>query len=298
MKEILISIRRTPYQSLAAFLILYFTLFLSTVMFISLSFLYGLLGYVETRPQVTVYFQTNTTKNDIFKVRDKLLNSGKIQSIKYVSKEDAFKIYKQLNKDNPLLLEMVSSDILPASLEIFAKKPTYLSELADFLKKEPGVDEVNFQKDILDRLLILTGVLRKTTIVFFIFLIFLAILVLITTTLFKIALKKDEIELLRLLGASKFYIKKPFLLEAVLFGFTASAGSFVIILALLFYLKPFFVSYLKDISQLTISLFVSKLTVWPLNITFLSTAFFLSLFFGVGIAILATLLATQKYLNV
>lgn len=298
MKEILTSIRRTPYQSLAAFLILYFTLFLSTVMFISLSFLYGLLGYVETKPQVTVYFQTNTTKNDIFKVRDKLLNSGKIQSIKYVSKEDAFKIYKQLNKDNPLLLEMVSSDILPASLEIFAKKPTYLPELADFLKKEAGVDEVNFQKDILDRLLTLTGILRKTAVVFFIFLIFLAILVLTTTTLFKIALKKDEIELLRLLGATNFYIKRPFLLEAVLFGVTASVGSFVIILAFLIYLKPFFVSYLKDISQLTLSLYISKLTVWPLNIAFLSTAFFLSLFFGVGIAILATLLATQKYLKV
>ncbi|MBI4226586.1 hypothetical protein HY612_05745 [Candidatus Roizmanbacteria bacterium] len=298
MTEVFTSIRRTPYQSLAAFLILFFTLFLSTIMFISLSFLYGLLGYVETRPQVTVYFQTNTPENEIFKVRDTLMNSGKILSIKYVSKEEAYKIYKELNKDNPLLLEMVSSDILPASLEIFAKKPSYLPELANFLKKQAGVDEVNFQKDILERLLTLTDILRKTTVVFFLFLIFLSILVLITTTLFKIALKKDEIELLRLLGASKFYIKKPFLLEAILFGFTASAGSFVIILALLLYLKPFFVPYLKDISQLNISLFLSKLTVWPLNAAFLSTAFFLSLIFGVGIAILATLLAIQKYLKI
>ncbi|OGK23413.1 hypothetical protein A3A46_03125 [Candidatus Roizmanbacteria bacterium RIFCSPLOWO2_01_FULL_37_13] len=298
MKEILVSIRRTPYQSLAAFLILFFTLFLSSAMFISLSFLYGLLGYVETRPQVTVYFQTNSATNEIFKLRDTLMNSGKILSIKYISKNEAYKIYKELNKDNPLLLEMVSSDILPASLEIFAKKPSYLPELADFLKKQPGVDEVNFQKDILDRLLTLTDILRKTTIVFFIFLIFLSILVLVTTTLFKIALKKDEIELLKLLGASNFYIKKPFLLEAVLFGFTASAGSYLIILALLLYFKPFFDSYLKGVTHLTLSIHVSQLTVWPLNIPFLSAAFFLSLLFGVGIAILATLLATQKYLKI
>ena len=172
MNEILISIRRTPYQSLAAFLILFFTLFLSTVMFISLSFLYGLLGYVETRPQVTVYFQTKTPQNEIFNIRDKLMNSDKVESIKYISKADAYKIYKELNKDNPLLLEMVTSDNLPASLEIFAKKPTYLPELAEFLKKEPGVDEVNFQKDILDRLLTLTDILRKTTIIFFAFLYF------------------------------------------------------------------------------------------------------------------------------
>lgn len=298
MNEILTSIRRTPYQSLAAFLILFFTLFLSTVMFISLSFLYGLLGYVETRPQVTVYFQTNTTQSEIFKVRDKLTNSDKVESIKYVSKEEAYKIYKQLNKDNPLLLEMVTSDILPASLEIFAKKPSYLPELAEFLKKEAGVDEVNFQKDILDRLLVLTDILRKTTIVFFGFLIFLAILVLTTTTLFKIALKKDEIELLKLLGASNFYIKKPFLLEALLFGSTAATGSFLIILGLLFSFKPFFDSYLKDITQLKLSLYITHLTVWPVNLTFLSLAFLLSLFFGVGIAIFATLLATQKYLKI
>ena len=298
MNEIFTSIRRTPHQSLAAFLILFFTLFLSTLMLLSLSFLYGLLGYVETKPQVTVYFQTSTNQDQIFKIRSKLMNSGKVMSIKYISKEDAFKIYKQLNKDNPLLLEMVTADILPASLEIYAKKPAFLPELADLLKKEAGVDEVNFQKDILDRLLTLTDILRKTTIIFFSFLMFLAILVLTTTTLFKIALKKDEIELLRLLGASNFYIKKPFLLEAILFGLTASVGSFVIILSILLYLKPFFTSYLKDISQLTLSIFVYKLTVWPLNLTFLSLAFLLSLLFGVSIAIFATLLATQKYLKI
>ncbi|OGK23869.1 hypothetical protein A2954_07205 [Candidatus Roizmanbacteria bacterium RIFCSPLOWO2_01_FULL_37_12] len=298
MNEILTSIRRTPYQSLAAFLILFFTLFLSAAMFISLSFLYGLLGYVETRPQVTVYFQSKTPQNEIFKIRDKLTNSDKVQSIKYISKDEAYKIYKDLNKDNPLLLEMVTSDILPASLEIFAKKPTYLPELAEFLKKEPGVDEVNFQKDILDRLLTLTDILRKTTVVFFGFLILLAILVLTTTTLFKIALKKEEIELLKLLGASDFYVKKPFLLEAFLFGSTAAVGSFLIILGILLSLQPFFNSYLKDISQLSLSIYVTKITVWPVNITFLSAAFLLSLFFGVGIAIFATLLATQKYLKI
>src|SRR3990167_4905164 len=89
---------------------------------------YPFLGYVETRPKVIVYFQTATEKNTIFKVRDKLMNSGKVESIKYVSKDEAYLIYKELNKDTPLLLEMVSSENLPASLEVFAKKPVYLSE--------------------------------------------------------------------------------------------------------------------------------------------------------------------------
>ncbi len=298
MNEMLISIRRTPYQSLAAFLILFFTLFMSTLFFISLSFLYGLLGYVETKPQVTVYFQTKTREDDIYKIRGELLNSDRVQSIKYISKDEAYKIYKKLNKDNPLLLEMVSSDILPASLEIYAKNPSYLPGIADFLKKQKGVDEVNFQKDIVDRLLQLTDIMRKTTIVFFAFLICLSILVLTTTTLFKIALKKDEIELLRLLGADYFYIKKPFLFEAVMFGFFASFGAFVIILSLLLYLKGFFESYLSAVPQLFVTIFSYQLVVWPMDISFLAISFSLSLFFGIGIAVIATLLATQKYLKI
>ena len=104
MKEIWTSIRRTPYQSFSAFLILFFTLFLTLILFVSLTFLYGTLNYLETKPQVTVYFQNKTPENNIFKVRDELMSSGKVLNIKYISKNDAFNIYKQLNKDNPLLL--------------------------------------------------------------------------------------------------------------------------------------------------------------------------------------------------
>ncbi len=297
MNTVLTSLRRTPYQSGAAFLVLFFTLFVSTALFISLSFLYGLLGYVESRPQVTAYFQPKTEVADILKVRDELGASGKVSSVKYISKEDAFAIYKQLNKDNPLLLEMVSADILPPSLEIFAKKPVYLSQIAEFLKKQPGIDEVSFQKDIVERLLTLTDILRKSTIVFFLFLLFMSTIVLTTTTLFKIALRKDEIELMKLLGATNFYIKKPFLLEAIFFGLTASISSFLIIAGTLFYFSTALQSYLSGIPSLTVALPFVSLPVWPINVTFLASAFILSSLFGVGIATLASLIATQKFLK-
>lgn len=295
MKEVFTSIKRTPYQSLAAFLALFLTLFLSVTMLFSLSFLNGLLDYVETRPQVTVYFKTQTDENDIFKVRDTLVNSGKVLSVKYISKDEAFKIYRELNKDNPLLLEMVSADILPASLEIYAKKPVFLPEIAEFLKKQSGVDEVNFQKVVIDRLLTLTNIIKKSSFVFFSFLIFTTIIILITIVLFKVALKKEEIELLRLLGASSFYIKKPFLLEALLFGFLSSVFSFIVFILILFYLNPFLNSYLKGISNLIIDLDFYQITVWPLNLNFLLIILVIITSFGMGISAFASLIATQKY---
>ncbi|KKQ01991.1 MAG: Cell division protein [Candidatus Roizmanbacteria bacterium GW2011_GWA2_36_23] len=297
MKEILISIRRAPYQTFAAFLVLFFTLFLSVVFFVSLSFLYGTLGYLETRPQVTVYFQTKIPEKDIFQIRNELISSDKVLSIKYVSKNEAYTIYKNLNKDNPLLLEMVSADILPPSLEIYAKKPLFLPEIAEYLKKQSNVDEVQFQKDIVDQLLTLTGILRKTTIVFFGFLLLMSIVVLTTTTLFKIALKKDEIELLQLIGASGWYIKKPFIMESIFLGFLASTTSFFIIMLVILYLNPFLTSYLKGIQSLTLNIMSFQISVWPLNIKFLAITYAVSSIFGIIIAMAGSFLATQKYLK-
>ncbi|MDO8497071.1 MAG: permease-like cell division protein FtsX [bacterium] len=297
MTDLLTSIRRTPYQSLAAFLILFFTLFLSTTILISMSFLHGILGYVETRPQVTAYFQQKISQSDIFKIKDDLTNSDKVESVKYISKDEAFKIYSQLNKDNPLLLEMVSSDILPASLEIYAKKPSYLPEIAAFLQKQPGVDEVHFQKNIVDRLLILTSILRRTTLLFFVFLILMSTVVLTTTTLFKVAMKKEEIELLKLLGASNWYIRKPFVQEAIFFGFLAAITSFAIIVTALLYSEPFLSSYLRGISTLSIAYNSYQIIVWPLNPLFLGICFSLSAVFGMGLAFWGSYIATGKYLK-
>lgn len=298
MKEVLTSIRRSPYQSTSAFLVLFFTLFLSLTLFVSLSFINGILSYLETRPQVTVYFQPKTPENNIFKIRDEISASGKILSIKYINQKQAFEIYKSQNKDNPLLLEMVSADILPPSLEIFAKKPIYLPEIAEYLKKQGDVDEVQYQKDIFDRLLTLTNFLRKGSFIFFSYLILMSILVLTTTTLFKIALKKDEIELLRLLGASNSYIRRPYINEGLFMGTTASTLSFLILVGALFYFNPFIKGYLVGVPELSLDLFLIKLTVWPLNLIFLVAMYILSVVFGCFIAVISSYLATRKYLKV
>lgn len=277
-------------------MVLFFTLFLTTALLISLGFLQGLLGFVETRPQVTVYFQTKATEGDISQVKQALVNTGKTADVKYVSKQQAYANYKQVNKDNPLLLEMVSPDILPASLEIFAKQPEYLAQIADFLKTQPAVDEVQYQKDIVNDLLRLTNSVRSISIILFTFLIVMSVLVLTTTTLFKIALKKDEIELMRLLGASRFYIKKPFLKEAIFFGVVAAIFAFGTVLGILFYFRSVLNQYFATIQILSI-FFIKTIVVWPLNLEFFGIVFGLVTVFGILIAIIATNIATNKYLS-
>jgi len=297
MKDVISSLKRTPYQTSAAFLVLLFTLMLSGILFVSLSFLSGLLQYVETRPQVMVYFQSKAQEGTILKVRDELMSSGKVASVKYVSKQQAFNIYKNSTKDNPLLLAMTSADILPASLEINAQKPEYLPQIADFLKKQPGVDEVQFQKNIVDRLLTLTSIVRKATVILFSYLFVMSIIVLVTTTSFKIALNKEEIELLELLGADRWYIKKPFISESVFLGLAAALLASGILVGILFSLSPFLSNYLRGINELNLQVSDFTLPIWPINLIFLTTSVSIITIFGIGIAFIASYFGTERYLS-
>lgn len=299
MREILTGLKRTPYQTAAAFLVLFFTLLLAGILFVSLSFLHGLLRYVETRPQVIVYFQSKTPENEILQVRDNVMNTDKVSSVKYVSKQEAYNIYKDLTKDNPLLLEMTSADVLPASLEIFAKEPEYLPQLAEFLKTQPRVDEVQFQETVVDRLLNLTNIVRQATMVLFSYLIVMSIIVLITTTSFKIALKKDEIELMQLLGASKWYIKKPFVKESIFLGFMAATIATGLLVGILVGSNGALQNYLEGIPslQLAIGYNLGNIPVWPINPIFLLTTYGLIASFGMAIAFIASYFGTDRYLT-
>ena len=298
MNQIIKSLKRTPYQSLAMFSSLFLTLFLSLIIIFCLTFLYGLLGYVQSRPQVTIYFQNDVSESSILKVKQELEDTGKVESVTYVSKNQAFDLYKKLNKDNPLLLEMVSADILPASLEIFAKKPTYLPEIANYLNGVPGKDEVNYQKNVVDRLLTLTTIVRTGSLAFFGFLMLTTIIILITITHFKVALRKDEIELLRLMGASVGYVRKPFVQEATFMGFLSSTIVFAISAGAITLAYPFIQAYLRGVQELFIDFWGYKFVVWPFSFLYVGALYGVLTLFGVLIAAIATRIATSKYLAI
>ncbi len=298
MRDLFTSIKRTPYQSLGSFLILFFTLFLALFFFNIISFFHGVLSYVETRPQVIAYFDVKAEETDIVALKDQIQKTGKTSAVNYVSQKEALQIYRDLNKDNPLLLEMVSANILPASLEVFATKPVYLSELAEFMKSQPIVDEVNFQKNIVDKLVTLTTILRRVSIAMLLLLFIITVTVLITTTAFKISVRREEIEVLQLIGASKRYIRKPFLLEGVLFGFASGTVAFVLFYAVFLYFQPFLRNYLTGIPKLTIDgLQQFNIYVFPPSLEFVALSYVLIITFGAVIGFIGNYLATSKYIK-
>ena len=119
-----------------------------------------------------------------------------------------------------------------------------------------------------------------------------------TTTAFKIAVKKDEIELMQLLGASNNYIRKPFLIEGIVFGFIASSIAFLVFFGILFYIQPYMTNYLQGIPSLPfLSFGKSGLIVWPPTVAYITANYIGIALFGSVIGLIGNFIATSKYIK-
>lgn len=126
-KTTLKHIRRSPYQSLAAVFIMMLT-FLSITVFSFIVFgSSAVIQYFESKPQVTAFFKDEARPELESNVETQLQQTGQVAATKFVTKEQALEIYKEQNKSDPLLLELVTADVLPASLEVSTYKIEDLS---------------------------------------------------------------------------------------------------------------------------------------------------------------------------
>src|SRR3989339_770568 len=143
-KSAVTSIKRFPYQSLAAIFLLTITFLVVTILSV-VSYSSGkIIKYFETRPQIIAFLKDNTTTETVSALQHKLQNDLRIKEVKYVSKEEALSIYKDATIDNPLLGELVNPSIFPASLEFSLNDLSFAQAIIDEVKSEAIVDSVGF----------------------------------------------------------------------------------------------------------------------------------------------------------
>lgn len=278
-------IRRSPYQALSAVTIMSLTFFAISVFAILTIISIRFISYFETRPQLTIFFKEGTSRQDISALSSQLENTGKTSSINYVSKEEALKIYKQQNKSDPILLDLVTADILPASIEVQAVRAEDLTSLAQVVKSSPIVEEVVFQKDIVDTLVSWTGAIRRVGIVVVGILVVVSTLVIITIIGIKITVRREEIETMRLLGASNWFIRAPFLLEGGFYGLVGSLIGGIIAIGMFYYFQPSLEAFLRGVS------------IFPLSPLIIVELFALEIIAACTLGIFASYLAVLRYLK-
>lgn len=247
------NIRRTPYQAIAASMVMFLTFFALLIFLILAAGSQAVLRYYESKPQVISFFKDGTTEQDIAAIQNALGQESRVTATKYVSKEDALKIYRERNKNDPTLLELVTANILPASLEVSTRTPDDLVSIAEILRQEPVVSEVIVPEDVIQTLTSATKIIRViggTTVAF---LIIFATLVTLMIIGFKIRLRRNEIEIMRLVGASPVFIRTPFILEGMFYGVIGAASAWLVSYLLLWYFTPFLQGYLGEVQLLPVN---------------------------------------------
>lgn len=229
-------IRRSPIQSFTALILMIFSFVLISAFLIVNSGLSKVLDYFETKPEITIFIKDGLDTSVIESTKQDLSNYSGIKEVKYISKEKALEIYKQQNKDNPMLTEMVTANILPASFEVTVSDASVLEKIyQNYATKTDVVDEIIYQKDVISSLLDWTKIIRQSGLIITIVVILISFFSVSSIIGMKTTNRKDEIKISRLLGASNFYVKKPFLAEGLFYGFFGSLiGTLIVFITMLF----------------------------------------------------------------
>lgn len=280
------NLRRTPFQALAALMVMFLTFLALQVFLILATGSQMALRYFESKPQVIAFFKEGTTSQDVSAIENALRQETTVTKTKFVSKEEALKIYREKNKNDPALLELVTARILPASLEISTQSPQDLPGVAEILKKEPVVSEVIVPEDVVATLTSVTSAIRLVGGVTVGFLMVFATLVIIMIIGFKIRLKRNEIEIMRLLGASSSFVRNPFILEGIFYGVTGAITAWILSYGLLWYLEPFLQGYLGELKLL------------PVNPLFMLAVLGASLVLALFVGGLGSFGAVRRYLKI
>lgn len=280
------NIRRTPFQAIAASMVMFLTFFALLTFILLATGSEIALKYFESKPQVIVFFKEGTTDRDISVIENALKQEGRVTKTKYVSKQEALQIYRDRNKNDPALLELVTANILPASLEISTQTPKDLQPIADILKKEPVVSEAIVPQDVVQTLTQLAGVVRMVGGATVGFLMIFALLVIVMIIGFKIRLRRNEIEIMRLLGASPSFVRNPFILEGMFYGVTGAITAWTLSYGLLWYFTPLLQGYLGEVKLL------------PVNPLFMVALLISVILVSVLIGGLGSISAVRRYLKI
>lgn len=280
------NIRRTPVQAVAASMVMFLTFLVLLIFLLLAAGSQQALRFFESKPQAIAFFKEGTTDQDIAAIENALKQETRVVSTKFVTKEDALNIYREKNKDDPTLLELVTANILPASLEISTQNPEDLAPIAQILKREPVVSEVIVPEDVVKTLTSVTGFIRIVGGVVVGFLLIFSMLIILMIIGFKIRLRRDEIEIMKLLGASSSFIRNPFILEGLFYGLVGAISSWVIVYLLLWYFNPFLQGYLGEVKLL------------PVNPAFMLSLLGFSLLLACIIGGLGSIGAVRRYLKI
>jgi cell division transport system permease protein len=295
------NIKRNGFLSVSTVFVIMIIFAISTLFVASAIIAKQGIQFYEKKAQVMVFFNRETSEEEIFNFRDKINNPQYVESIEYVSQEEAFELYKEDFKDDQDLIDTITADVLPPSLGIRANSieslSTVIEQVNEEKEKNPYVDEVWYFEDVLDTMrAISTSVNYAVAVMVPVFAVIAFTLVIITVG-FNVTLHKDEIEIMHLVGSDDSYIKWPFRLEGMFYGVLGGILSAALILVpWLIFLNYTQNSEMYIFVQQTLRDFGLEIISYP-NIILIGGLLLANIFAGMFIGLIGSTIALRKHLN-
>ena len=288
-----LSFWRNKWLSLAAIAMVSLAIFGITSLLLVNVLINSLITNLEDKIDISVYFRLDAPEEKILETRKELVKLDGVRSVEYVSAEEALKRFKEKHRNNQVLmqsLQELENNPLEAALNIKAQAASQYEAIADFFnqtKYQEIIDKINYleNKAVIARLFSMTKMVRQSGLLILIVLTVLATVVTFNTIRLTIYSVRKEIKVMKLVGASNWFIRGPFLVEGVIYGVVAAIISLLILYPLLWYFSPKITAYLPSTDLL-----------YFFQANFLGL-FLLQLAVGVVLGSVSSWLAVKKYLE-
>jgi cell division transport system permease protein len=286
------SFRRNVLTSIATIIVMVLALlvFQGLIMFNMLTKI--AVQSLQDKIDISVYFKTTVPEDKILEISRSIESLEEVKTVTYVSREKALELFEEKYKGNETIsqaLDELETNPLLASVNIKARDPNEYGKIAEYINGgfAEEVQKVSYTESrvAIERLNKIVDTAEKMGFALTLFLAFTAILVTFNTIQLAIYSNREEISIMRLVGASNIFIRGPYVVEAVLFGIVATFISMALMIPVIQMSAPYITSFLNDnIETHFYGNFFSF--------------FFYQLLFGIGLGVISGVIAIRRYLRV
>lgn len=292
---------RSGYVSLAAVIVMTITLFVTGFFYFLNGMLTASLDNLKTKVDISVYFVLSASEDDILAMKDSLEGQPEVLAVEYISREEALNRFEERHETDQLTLQALDElgeNPLPASLRISARDTSDYERIAAFLGSDANtlskegnrlIESVNYQKhkDTIDQLATMIDAAERFSIAVTLIFIATASLITFNTIALAIYTSREEIAVMRLVGASNMYIRGPFMFEGAMYGALAGVFTIFIFLPFTWWLAPY-----------TERFFVGGISIFDFYVEHLPYLMLLVIGGGIALGTFSSFLAVKRYLKV
>ncbi len=238
---------RNAVMSLAATATMVLMLLLLSGFWIIQTGLLAGLQFTEQKVEVVAYLQTNATDGQVAELQSRLRAMPEVASVAYISRAEALDRFRasmqaQGRED---LTRYLDANPLYASLEVKMVDPSQVRVVGDALRGDPSVRNVINIEDLVERVLTVTSILRTAGTVVLVIVGVIALFIIINTIRLAVLARAEEIEVMRLVGASDAFIRWPFVFEGAFVGLLGSVLTLAILAAVADPLSAFMADFFR-----------------------------------------------------